>query len=125
MNALNPGDQVFGVGGDSFQDHGVGPELKPALLDERVVVAVGAEAAEPADQGRPWVDLEDPRASRGTPCWPSSCIRCIWVLKPPSALTRQHGLSVSRFDSRTSRTRWPTAWRKRSSTRGEPALRAF
>ena len=39
---------------------------------------------------------------------------------PPSALTRQHGLSVSRFDSRTSLTRLPSAVRNRSSTRAKP-----
>ena len=52
MKRLDAGDQVLGVGRDPFEDQGVGPELEAALLDEGVVLGVGAQAAEAADQRR-------------------------------------------------------------------------
>src|SRR5271165_459946 len=59
---LDPRNQVFGLGGHALQDHRVAPELQAALLDERVVLVVGAQMAKPADERGGRIDLKDPAA---------------------------------------------------------------
>ena len=58
---LNPRDHVFGLGRQAVENHRVGPELPCAVLDEFVVLLVGAEPAKPANQRRRRIDFEDPR----------------------------------------------------------------